>query len=39
MMSFENLRVGKSLEKYVVFDKNCLSGEKQQKTSSPNLQS
>ena len=27
MMNFEHLRVAKSLEKYIVFDKNCLPGE------------
>ena len=39
MMNFEHVRVAKSLEKYILFDKNCLPGKKHQQTSSPNLQS
>ena len=39
MMNFGHLRVAKSLEKYILFDKNCLPGKKHQQTSSPNLQS
>jgi len=39
MMNFEHLRVAKSLEKCILFDKKCLPGENHHETSSPNLQS
>jgi len=37
IMNFEHLKVAKSLEKCILFDKKCLPGENHHETSSPNL--